>query len=387
MKKNISLQLFSFIAFFKYYLLLLTLNTTFFLMYSNTKKPSRPSNLKQNWLQGPISDKTLEPGHGRPIYCMSIQGETLVTGSGDHGLRVYNLSSGQHMRELFAKKYGHKEWVTTCAHLPDGRLLSGAMDSQLCLWEARSVKCDHILSHGGSISKVMCDDQGVGVSASYDCTMLIWDLNSKNEAMRLAGPHKAAVLDFAWHNSLLVSGDKNGVVAFWDINEGQPFKIFKEHGGAISQVVLSSDGSNNMIITAGITDGLMCIHDMRSNKLIFKQQIHSGAINAIKVNDHGQIITGSADKSLKIFDIASGFKHAGTMKCTDAVFCMETFDDITIAGSGDGSILAYDNNTQECLYGYGVMQQGCIRLMQKTDDLTRLVVAGDDPCPVLLYYV
>ncbi len=52
------------------------------------------------------------------------------------------------MRELFAKKYGHKEWVTTCAHLPDGRLISGAMDSQLCLWEARAVKCDHILSHG-----------------------------------------------------------------------------------------------------------------------------------------------------------------------------------------------------------------------------------------------
>lgn len=63
------------------------------------------------------------------------------------------------------------------------------------------------------------------------------------------------------------------------------------------------------------------------------------------------VITGSADKTLKIFDIASGFKHFGTMKSTDAVFCLETFDDITIAGSGDGSILAYDNNSQECLYG------------------------------------
>jgi len=27
---------------------------------------------------------------------------------------------------------------------------------------------------------------------------------------------------------------------------------------------------------------------MRSNKLVFKQQIHSGAINAVKVNDFGQ---------------------------------------------------------------------------------------------------
>jgi len=27
---------------------------------------------------------------------------------------------------------------------------------------------------------------------------------------------------------------------------------------------------------------------MRTNKLVFKQQIHSGAINAVKVNDLGQ---------------------------------------------------------------------------------------------------
>ena len=39
-----------------------------------------------------------------------------------------------------------------------------------------------------------------------------------------------------------------------DINQGQPFKIFKGHQGAISQVVLHSDGNqNNLILTAGIT--------------------------------------------------------------------------------------------------------------------------------------
>lgn len=348
----------------------------------------KASAIKENWAQGPIGDLNLSPGHGRPIYCMSIQGEQLVTGSGDHGLRVYNLSNGQHMRELFAKKYGHKEWVTTCKHLSDGRIISGAMDSMLCLWEARSVKCDHIMSHSGSISKVLTDEHNVGISASYDCTLMVWNLDSKQEATRLVGPHKAAVLDFDWRNSLVVSGDKSGVVAFWDINQGQPFKIFKGHQGAISQVVLHSDGNqNNLILTAGITDGLLCIHDMRSNKLVFKQQIHSGAINAVKVNDFGQVITASADKTLKLFDIASGFKQAGVMKASDAVFCVETFEDITIAGTGDGNILAYDNNTSECLYGYGVMKQGGVRLIQKTDDLTRLVAVGDDPEPMLLYYV
>lgn len=41
------------------------------------------------------------------------------------------------------------------------------------------------------------------------------DLTSKTEAMKLTGPHKSPVLEFDWHNSLLVSGDKDGYIAFW----------------------------------------------------------------------------------------------------------------------------------------------------------------------------
>jgi hypothetical protein len=42
-----------------------------------------------------------------------------------------------------------------------------------------------------------------------------------SESRKLFGPHKSAVLDFDWKNSLCVSGDKTGTVVFWDINEGE----------------------------------------------------------------------------------------------------------------------------------------------------------------------
>jgi len=71
---------------------------------------------------------------------MSILNDSLVTGSADHGLREYNLykilnfyeiiifrRTLKYRRELFPKKWGHSEWVTTCAHLSDGRILSGGM--------------------------------------------------------------------------------------------------------------------------------------------------------------------------------------------------------------------------------------------------------------------
>ena len=51
------------------------------------------------------------------------------------------------MRELFGKKYGHKEWVGTCAYTPGGRVISGGMDSMVCYWDAKAVKCDHFMGH------------------------------------------------------------------------------------------------------------------------------------------------------------------------------------------------------------------------------------------------
>ena len=66
----------------------------------------------------------------------------------------------------------------------------------------------------GSISKVLADDR-IGISGSYDASMIMWDLGSKTVSERLIGPHKEAIMDFEWKNSLLVSGDKSGVVALW----------------------------------------------------------------------------------------------------------------------------------------------------------------------------
>ncbi len=47
--------------------------------------------LLQQWKSGPLSDKVLTPGHGRGIFCMSLFNDNLVTGSADHGLRVYSM--------------------------------------------------------------------------------------------------------------------------------------------------------------------------------------------------------------------------------------------------------------------------------------------------------
>ena len=115
----------------------------------------------------------------------------------------------------------------------------------------------------------MTDEHEIAMSCAYDGTMIIWNLGNMEEARKLFGPHKQAIMDFDWHNSLAVSGDRQGVVAFWDINEGEAVMEKKAHTGAVSQVVLYGDGGNsNIVITSGVNDGMLIVHDMRTNKLV-----------------------------------------------------------------------------------------------------------------------
>ena len=46
--------------------------------------------------------------------------------------------AGRKTRTLYTARMGHTEWVTCVAHVPSpggARVVSGAMDSKLCLWE------------------------------------------------------------------------------------------------------------------------------------------------------------------------------------------------------------------------------------------------------------
>lgn len=104
----------------------------------------------------------------------------------------------------------------------------------------------------------MVDANEVGVSASYDASLLVWDLCTKECLMGLFKGHKDAITTFDWYNSLIISAARDGSLAFWDINTGKAFKKANAHEGAVSKIKCFSDGSDtNLIVTAGLNDGVL----------------------------------------------------------------------------------------------------------------------------------
>lgn len=338
--------------------------------------------------KGPHSDITLNPEHGGPVLCMDANRDIVVTGSTDHGLRVYSLTTGKQHKELYNKSYGHTEWVTCVSILPDSRVVSGGMDSKICLWEAVGVKCKYLSDHSGSISHLKCDDKGVLLSSSYDSSIRIYDMNhSVSSVGVLCGMHKGPVTTFEWTNSLCASAGRDGEVCVWDINEEKCLQKIKLHNGQISKIKFHSDDSNtNLIITAGMNDGVLSAVDMRSNTKVFSKRVHSGAINFMDSNQSNLIITGSADKTIKLMDITKSFDELGKMKSTDSITCGDLYESILAVGCADGNLLAYNIDTLDCMYGYGVDNKGTVKNVKIIPEKKKIITSGDSGHGMILLY-
>ena len=196
------------------------------------------------WAHGPDdpAGRVARPSE-RPLLCMSVFGDRAVVGSADRGLWEVDLRGSLRVRRsLYSKAYGHTEWVTCVAHLPDGQVLSGGMDSKLCLWNAvGKPQCRDLLGHTGSVSQLqVATDGSLAVSSSYDKTLRVWSLGSGAAAATLRG-HRAPVLQLAWGRGVLASGDRDGLVLWWSLQSGVPIMQGSHQGHATALAVHSSD--------------------------------------------------------------------------------------------------------------------------------------------------
>jgi hypothetical protein len=102
---------------------------------------------------------------------------------------------------------------------------------------------------------------------------------------------------------------------------------------------------------------------MRTNKPIYRQTLHKGSANSLKIVPEKNImITCSADSTIVVTSMPE-FKTILKINAKDMVFAVEEVFDVIIAGSAKGNLLAFDLNSGDALYGYGVMKKGGCRLL------------------------
>lgn len=119
------------------------------------------------------------------------------------------------------------------------------------------------------------------------------------------------------------------------------------HHGAIICLATLPNGN----VVSGSDDYSLRIWNPSTGQCIQKLEGHSGLINCVAVQTNGQIVSGSDDNTLRVWDLS-------TSKClhvlsghTGFVVCVASFPDGRIAsGSWDGTLRIWNADTGKCIH-------------------------------------
>ncbi|KAF3837517.1 hypothetical protein F7725_004981 [Dissostichus mawsoni] len=193
----------------------------------------RQHRIESNWRSGdtrePMCLRTLS-GHTGGVWCSQMSVATVISGSTDRTLRVWDAESGECVHTL----YGHTSTVR-CMHLHgdrcvcvlsghvaavrcvqfDGRrVVSGGYDYMVKIWDAETEACLHTLQgHTNRVYSLQFDGAYV-VSGSLDTSIRVWDAET--------GPnkHQSAVTCLQFCRGLVLSSSDDGTVKLWDLKTG-----------------------------------------------------------------------------------------------------------------------------------------------------------------------
>uniref|UniRef100_A0A7S2W2E0 CAP-Gly domain-containing protein n=1 Tax=Mucochytrium quahogii TaxID=96639 RepID=A0A7S2W2E0_9STRA len=329
-----------------------------------------------DWGQGPTNPEgNVFDASDQPLMCaaLSPDGRECVVGGCDHGLRVFEVSTGREKRNLFTKRFGHREWVTDCTYCPDGSILSAGMDSKMCLW--KGTRCTDLEGHRGSISKTLVTENGRNaISCSYDKTVRVWSLSRSQESGCFKG-HKSPILEMALNQGILFTGSRDGMVMAWDLGGGSGFKLRdqKQNGHVTSLTTL-----DDTLFVSGDQSGTVRIWDVRDPSAnTVSAGVHSGgAVNAISSTTNGDLVTAGADKAISYIDprqLSRPIYRVENHK--DFIYSLALTSTHILSGSGDGLLLVHELSTGRLNYGLGANTAGVRCILTSSD---YMIAAGDD---------
>eukprot|EP00760_Papus_ankaliazontas_P021544 PhM_4_TR18709/c0_g1_i1/m.7854 len=206
----------------------------------------------------------------------------------------------------------HQSAVTAVTIAQNGVMgASGDKDGKVSIWVAS--KANHLESFsskpfGGSVSDIAFNEDGQRVLAVGDGKSsygAVFASDAGNTFGSITGHSKPIVSgDFRKCRPYRVAtGGSDATVCFF---EGPPFKFhhsMTEHSGNVNAVRFSPDGS--LLLTAG-ADKVIHIMDGKTGEKKGKIATgHTGGIYTLVFTQSGQVVTASADKTCRVFQVAA----------------------------------------------------------------------------------
>jgi len=198
---------------------------------------------------------------------------------------------------------GHTGFVYNVALWPErGWAVSASQDCTLKVWDLETGQEIHTLAgHNGSVIYVLLwPEQGWAVSASVDQTLKVWDLETGQEIRTLdSGPISTLTLWPERGRAVAVSEKNN--LKVWDLETGQELHTLIGHTDSISALSLWPE--RGWAVSASY-DKTLKVWDLETGQEIHTLIGHNGFISTLALKpERGWAVSRSFDKILKVWDL------------------------------------------------------------------------------------
>lgn len=154
---------------------------------------------------------------------------------------------------------------------------------------------------------------------------------------------------FSPDGKLLATGDVDGLIRLWQVEDGQPLLTLKGHRGWVWAIAFSPDGQ---ILASGSNDFSVQLWNIASGRCIKVLQEHTSGVWSVNFSPDGKTLaTGSQDFSVRLWDVAQGKCLKVLQGHTGAVWAVKFSPNglILASGSQDTSVRLWDVNTGKTL--------------------------------------
>jgi WD40 repeat protein len=238
------------------------------------------------------------------IYSISSNDSGRIVFVGLHGsIRVYDTVFNTSVGHLL----GHVYPICSMSKVIQNKyILSLCRDSKLILWNINSLKQENYCELSTGCISLGVNTQGVILIGDRYRKLFILstkDLNTINEFCVHIFP--ISCLSISIDTKYIVSGSRDCSVRVWDTESKTQACIFTEHYLRISCVSISS---NNEFIVSGSNDGTLRLFTLKSEHYLIHQE-PSALIKCISISyNNNYILSASSDNILKFWYVAKNFE-------------------------------------------------------------------------------
>ena len=296
--------------------------------------------------QPPEGLQTNPDGHSSSISSLcTLQDGRLVSGAGDDYVKIWDLSSSCCNHTITE----HTSWVMSLCTLKDGRLVTGSWDETLKIWNINGWVCE--LTLVGHASDVRCHCaliDGRLASGSDDLTIKIWNLSSGQCELTMSGHRDAVVCISTLPDGRIVSGSRDKSIKVWNVETGSCDLTLLGHTNTIFSLCTLRDGR----VASASRDKTIKIWSISGffGKCDLTLTGHTLDVYVICELKDGRLASGSWDEWVRIWNTESGRCELCIHAHNAYVSALCALEDGNLAsGSGDLCIKVWNTETGHCM--------------------------------------